>query len=306
MTIPAPGNDSAWPDILSLLVVLYGVLGVSTAVTTAATRSRPDSPLRQQVYAWWLIFPVITAGLWCYPAGSTGLVVLICALAARELASHWRGPRLQFLACCGAAWAASLGVDSALAVSSLWHPVSVLAALLAVGLCRAHRNALLVSTFVLTLLGTGHLMRLAQLPALASTGLAWTFYLLALTCLNDIAQFISGKALGRHKIARTISPNKTWQGLAGGVVVTIALSVAIGTRLHLATVPALITLGAMLALAGFAGDLVFSAIKRTLSLKDFSHLIPGHGGMLDRADSLVITAPLLQAILQSAYPWIAA
>ena len=72
---------------------LYGLLGISTAAVRASTRSRPDSMLRQQVQAWWLIFPVLTAGLWVYPMGSTGLVWLICALAARELSSHWPGPR---------------------------------------------------------------------------------------------------------------------------------------------------------------------------------------------------------------------
>lgn len=297
MAFPAASGDSTWPTIVPSLFFLYGLLGISTAAVRAFTRSRPDSMLRQQVQAWWLIFPVLTAGLWVYPMGSTGLVWLICALAARELSSHWPGPRAPFFGLCGTTFLANQWVNSVLPATSLWHPAGVLVVLVAVGLCRRHCRPLLVGTFVLTLLGVGHLVQIAQLPALGRTGLAWTFYLLALTCLNDIAQFVSGKTLGRHAIAPGISPNKTWQGLAGGVVVSVALSVAIGTRLQLAAPAVLVALGAALALGGFAGDLVFSAIKRVLQLKDFSRLIPGHGGILDRADSLVLTAPLLHALL---------
>jgi phosphatidate cytidylyltransferase len=98
---------------------------------------------------------------------------------------------------------------------------------------------------------------------------------------------------GKHKIAPLVSPNKTWQGLVGGVVVSVLTSVLLGRYLQLADGVFLGALGLLLSLVGFAGDLLFSSAKRWLGIKDFSQLIAGHGGILDRVDSLVLTAPLL-------------
>lgn len=144
---------------------------------------------------------------------------------------------------------------------------------------------------------------LAAFPALplgAHASLAWVFYLFVLTALNDIGQFVSGTLFGRHRIAPTISPNKTWQGLAGGIAISQCVSLALGGYLALATAGTLMLYALLLSLAGFMGDLAFSAAKRRLAIKDFSSLIPGHGGILDRVDSLVFTAPLLYCLLRSA------
>jgi len=138
------------------------------------------------------------------------------------------------------------------------------------------------------------------LPYGPRLNLAWLFYLFILTALNDIAQFISGKLFGRHRIAPTVSPNKTWQGLFGGIAISQIVSLALGRYLGLADAPTLSLYGLLLSCAGFAGDLLFSAAKRRLGIKDFSALIPGHGGILDRVDSLVLTAPLLYCLLRSA------
>lgn len=137
-----------------------------------------------------------------------------------------------------------------------------------------------------------------QLPLPPAQRFGWLFYLYVLTTLNDVAQFISGTMFGRHHIAPGISPNKTWQGLAGGMAVTLLLSLSLGAYLGLAPAPWLATLALLLSLGGFAGDLLFSAAKRKLGIKDFSTLIPGHGGILDRVDSLVVTAPLLYLLLR--------
>lgn len=140
----------------------------------------------------------------------------------------------------------------------------------------------------------------STLPYGPRLNLAWLFYLFILTALNDIAQFISGKLFGRHRIAPTVSPNKTWQGLFGGIAISQIVSLALGRYLGLADAPTLSLYGLLLSCAGFAGDLLFSAAKRRLGIKDFSALIPGHGGILDRVDSLVLTAPLLYCLLRSA------
>jgi phosphatidate cytidylyltransferase len=130
----------------------------------------------------------------------------------------------------------------------------------------------------------------ASTPALAA---AWFWWLCTLTALNDVAQFVTGKCLGQHKIAPTISPHKTWQGLVGGLLASALLAVGMGMALDLAPWPQLIGLGGVLGAVGFVGDMVLSAVKRRLGIKDFSQLIPGHGGILDRVDSLVLTAPTL-------------
>lgn len=157
-------------------------------------------------------------------------------------------------------------------------------------------------TLVLACVTTGAMLVLAAfttLPFGPRANLAWLFYLFILTALNDIAQFVSGKLFGRHRIAPTISPNKTWQGLAGGIVISQCVSLALGSYLDLAAPLTLSLYGLLLSIAGFAGDLLFSAAKRRLGVKDFSALIPGHGGILDRVDSLVLTAPLLYCLLRS-------
>ncbi len=118
------------------------------------------------------------------------------------------------------------------------------------------------------------------------------FYILILTVANDFIQMFCGKALGKHKIIPKVSPNKTWEGFIGGVVGTTVLSVVMAYFLTPFTIPQAIFGGAVLAVFGFFGDVTMSAIKRDLGVKDTSTLIPGHGGILDRLDSLLFTAPL--------------
>jgi phosphatidate cytidylyltransferase len=145
--------------------------------------------------------------------------------------------------------------------------------------------------------GLSFVPRLFSLPGTPVLLSGWCFYLFVLTALNDIAQFVSGKSLGRHKIAARLSPNKTWQGLLGGMLVSALVSVALGRYLQLASTGQLVSLALLLSMGGFVGDLSFSAAKRYIGIKDFSQLIPGHGGILDRVDSLVLTAPLLYGAL---------
>lgn len=118
------------------------------------------------------------------------------------------------------------------------------------------------------------------------------FFILVLTVSNDFMQYFSGKMFGKHKIIPKVSPNKTWEGFIGGVTGTTVLSVIMGLFLTPFTITQLVVLGVVLASAGFFGDVTMSAIKRDLGVKDTGTLIPGHGGILDRLDSLLFTAPL--------------
>jgi len=132
------------------------------------------------------------------------------------------------------------------------------------------------------------------MPATATTpggGKALLLYLVFLTEMNDIAQYVFGKLFGRKKIVPTMSPNKTWAGFLGGFATTIALALAL-RFLSGFSIPYSIAAGCIISVAGFIGDVVISAVKRDIGVKDSGNLIPGHGGILDRVDSLVYTAPL--------------
>jgi len=127
-------------------------------------------------------------------------------------------------------------------------------------------------------------------PAAGAAGLV--LYLVFLTQFNDVAQYVWGKMLGRHKIVPSVSPNKTVEGFAGGVATTTLLGWLLASWLTpLSNTEGLIA-GLLIGLAGFVGDVNISALKRDLGVKDSGQLIPGHGGILDRVDSLTYTAPI--------------
>jgi len=142
----------------------------------------------------------------------------------------------------------------------------------------------------LPLRGAGAAAAGAAPPALG--GPALVLYLVFLTQFNDVAQFLWGKALGRHKVVPKVSPNKTIEGLLGGLATTIALAVLLAPWLTPLLPREAVAAGVILGLGGFIGDVVISALKRDLGIKDSGALLPGHGGILDRIDSLTYTAPL--------------
>lgn len=117
-------------------------------------------------------------------------------------------------------------------------------------------------------------------------------FVLVLTEGNDVFQYIWGKKFGKKKIIPLISPNKTWAGFIGGVISTSILAYFLAILLFdkASVFSALIGVG--IAILGFLGDIFVSGIKRDLNLKDTSQLIPGHGGILDRMDSLIFVSPL--------------
>lgn len=116
--------------------------------------------------------------------------------------------------------------------------------------------------------------------------------LVLLTWGNDVFQFISGKSFGKRKIVPQVSPNKTLGGFVGGIVCTTAVAGIAAPPLIGVSLTTALCLGPLLSVAGMFGDLFFSAVKRNIGTKDFSDVLPGHGGLLDRIDSLVFTAPI--------------
>jgi phosphatidate cytidylyltransferase len=117
------------------------------------------------------------------------------------------------------------------------------------------------------------------------------FFLVLVVQLSDVLQYVFGKTLGRRKIAPTVSPNKTWEGFLGGVT----CSSLIGAGLWWATPFTPLQAGGMalaINLMGFSGGLCMSAIKRDRGVKDFGTMIEGHGGIMDRIDSISFAAPV--------------
>ncbi len=101
-----------------------------------------------------------------------------------------------------------------------------------------------------------------------------------------------GKSCGRRKVVPKVSPGKTLEGLVGGVITTMIASMIIGPLLTPLNTLQAILAGLLIGISGFCGDVVMSAIKRDVGVKDSGKLLPGHGGILDRIDSLIFTAPV--------------
>lgn len=121
-------------------------------------------------------------------------------------------------------------------------------------------------------------------------------YLIFLTQFNDVLQFLWGKLFGRRKILPKVSPNKTWAGFIGGVGTTTLLAWSLRFLTPFSIIQSLIA-GFLIAVTGFVGDLNISAVKRNAGRKDMGGLIPGHGGVMDRLDSLSCSAPFFFHLL---------
>jgi phosphatidate cytidylyltransferase len=147
------------------------------------------------------------------------------------------------------------------------------------------------------LLGTLYVgVLLAMLPLIRRLdgGLGWIFVLLAASWLGDTGAYFAGRALGRHKLAPVLSPKKTWEGAIGGFVTSMAGAVLFGWIFGL-ELPwwGMALLGGVLDVFGVLGDLAESLLKRAFGVKDSGGILPGHGGILDRVDSVIFAGPVL-------------
>ena len=155
-------------------------------------------------------------------------------------------------------------------------------------------NATIQWSLMLCVFGFSHIAYLANIDLInvkaGFTGLL--FYIIFVTQFNDVSQYVSGKLFGKHKILPKVSPNKTWEGFIGGLIITMIISMILAPFLTILTWQQGFFAGMLIAASGFIGDVVLSSVKRDLGIKDSGSLIPGHGGLLDRIDSLMYSIPL--------------
>ena len=145
-----------------------------------------------------------------------------------------------------------------------------------------------------TVFSLSHAAFLLALPEEKSPagGAGLLFFLIFLTQFNDVAQFTWGKLFGRHPVVPKVSPKKTIEGVFGGIMTSMAAAWLIAPYLTPLESLEALGIGLLISSGGFLGDVVISAIKRDIGVKDSGALIPGHGGIMDRVDSLTFTAPL--------------
>jgi phosphatidate cytidylyltransferase len=158
--------------------------------------------------------------------------------------------------------------------------------------------SLMLTTF--TISHIPYILNLPTSPAEQNAPQALIFFLIFITASNDIFQYTFGKLFGRKKVFPQTSPNKTLAGIIGGVVGSLALAYLFKDIMPLSQKQTLL-LGAIISLSGFLGDMNISSLKRNLNVKDMSNFIPGHGGVLDRLDSLCFSSI---AFFYTIYSWI--
>lgn len=251
--------------------------------------------LRQRVITALILAPfVIFVILWVPHPITTAVLALLVAAGAWEWSAFpgftHTSTRLAYVAfiaaCLGIAW--YVGIESA---QSSWLLHASLAwwvlALLWIGFAPARVNratAAVAGLFALVPVWLALVRLHAQGPQLM-------LFLLLLVVAADIGAYFAGRALGKHKLAPRVSPGKTWEGVGGGLVAA-ALMAAFGVWwFSMDTVP-FMALCIVVAIASVIGDLTESMFKRHAGLKDSGNLLPGHGGVLDRVDSVTAAAPV--------------
>jgi len=299
---------SLTPHVLHFIFGLYGLLVLASGIAhlLAALRPRKDyTELKQRVRSWWVIIVIFTGSIAGPNSVKLGFLAFVSFLALREYLSliPTRRADRRILFWCYLAvplqyyWI-SIGWYS---MFLIFIPVYIFLFLplrmVTIGETKGFLNAAgtLHWGMMTTVFCLSHIAYLFMLPAQknpAGGGPGLVLFIVVLTELNDVAQYCWGKMLGRHKVIPKVSPNKTVEGLLGGVVTTTLLSWLTAPYLISLSAPKSLIAGIIISTAGFIGDVVISAIKRDIGVKDAGSILPGHGGLLDRVDSLTYTAPL--------------
>lgn len=322
--IDAPFVDwlASWggltPNTFVVLLALVALLCLATLAAKYISRGKPnagETELELRVWSWWVIVALIVGALMLGRTMALVLFAFISFLALKEYFSIIPTRRtdravlfLAYVTIPLQFWLiATEQYGIFIVLVPVWMFLLLPSAMVVLGQTEGFLKA--VGTLhwgvMSTVYSLGHMAYLLVLPKETggiAEGAALVVTLLVLTELNDVAQYVWGKSLGRHKIIPKVSPGKTWEGFLGGMATTLVVAYLLIPFLlpQLSAEGALsidwwifaLLIGLAISLGGFFGDLTESAVKRDLGIKDSGALIPGHGGILDRVDSLIFTAPL--------------
>lgn len=313
------------PALLGTIAAVFAALAVGSIIRVIALRNAEAARRRQRfasLRTWWMLTVVTSAGLLVGLPGICTLLTVASCIAWFEITQMLKlrradrgAVRAGYALIIANYLLIFLGETAAFAVFLPLGSMLVIAILILVADDpKAYIRSAGGLLWGLMFLGYGvsHAAFLLTLPAAASGPLGpagWFIFLLVLTELDDISQAVVGRRFGahkRHRITPNISPNKTWEGFFGGMLVICTVAPLIApwlTSLDQHAGPfaspgqTLSWLGPILAAvlvaaAGFFGDINMSAVKRDAGVKDSSKLLPGMGGIIDRIDSLTMTAPV--------------
>jgi phosphatidate cytidylyltransferase len=289
-------------------LAIGALLFLASLASIALVRARPErdyTELRQRVRTWWLIAGVFAAAVLFSRTVSVAVLGFISFLAFKEYLSliptRRADHRVLF-------WAYLAIPVQYYWVWTGWYGLFIIFIPVYVFLLLPMRMILIGETqgflravgtlhwgLMITVFSLSHMAYMLVLPEATNPAggrMGLLIFLVVLTELNDVAQYLWGKSFGRRKISPKVSPNKTVAGFIGGVATTVLLAVLFAPYLTPLSFAASLAAGALIGIGGFVGDVTISALKRDIGVKDSGSLLPGHGGILDRLDSLTYTAPL--------------
>jgi len=300
--------DHLQPNVLWALAGVLGLLvlaSVIVAILSAVRRDKDYSELRLRVRSWWIMIGIFAGAMLLSPTAAVVFWAFVSFLALKEYLSliptRRADRRVLF-------WAYLAIPIHYYWVGIAWYGMFVIFIPVYMFLLLPLRMVIIGETegflraagtlhwgMMTTVFSLSHMAYLlvldpARNPAGGGAGLL--LYLVFLTQFNDVAQYTWGKLFGKHKVIPKVSPKKTWEGLIGGNLTTLLLAVLIAPYLTPLNMWQAAGAGLIIGVFGFIGDVTISALKRDIGVKDSGSLIPGHGGVLDRIDSLTYTAPL--------------
>ena len=295
-------------NVLYSLAGLYVILAVSSLTTAVLKKTKPNkdyTELTQRVNSWWVMVTIFTLAMVLSRNISLGFFGFISFLALKEYLSMIPTRRADRRVLFWAYLAIPLQYYW---VSQEWYGMFIIFIPVFIFLLLPLRMITIGETknflqaagtlhwgLMMLVFSISHIAYLLVLPAsdtFQTGGVGLVLFLVFLTQFNDVSQFIWGKLFGKRKIVPKVSPNKTWGGFLGGVLTTTVLSVLLAQFLTPLSVEMALIAGLIISVGGFVGDVTISAVKRDIGVKDSGSLLPGHGGILDRIDSLTYTAPL--------------
>jgi phosphatidate cytidylyltransferase len=294
-------------NVFYAIAAIYGLLIFASVVVLVMKRTSPGegtTELSRRVTSWWFMITIFTVAIVTNRVVSTVFLGLMTFLAFKEYISLIETRRVDRLILLFAYLAIPVQFTFAhinsyglfLTFIPVWMFLFIPMAMTLAGKTEGFLRAVgtLSWGMMITIFALSHTaMLLAAGPEAGPAGGAGLLlFLVALTQFNDVAQFTWGKLFGKHKIVPKVSPKKTWEGFLGGFVSTIIAAAIAGPFLTPLPFYYAAIAGAVIAIAGFLGDITISAFKRDLGVKDSGGLIPGHGGILDRVDSLTYAAPV--------------